>query len=198
MLKNIYLILFIFFSVSIQSQDPLFTQFFSNALQLNPALAGRDLSPRFHTTYRNQWPEINNAFVTYNIEYDQFSDKLHGGVGFQLLHDKSGNGSLNTTAFSTMYSYQAILNQKWTINFGLKASFVQKSLDWGNVIWGDQIDPSQGVINPTQQAQGNNGLYVDFSSGFSKADVTSISKLITSCLSIYGRSHFGPTSTRET
>lgn len=166
MIKKIYLILFIFSFVSIQGQDPLFTQFFSNALQLNPALAGRDLSPRFHTTYRNQWPEINNAFVTYNIEYDQFSDKLHGGVGFQLLHDKTGNGSLNTTAFSTMYSYQAILNQKWTINFGLKASFVQKSLDWGNVIWGDQIDPSQGVVNPTQQPQGNNGLYIDFSSGF--------------------------------
>ncbi len=104
--------------VNIQCQDPLFTQFFSNALQLNPALAGRDLSPRFHTTYRNQWPEINNAFVTYNIEYDQFADKLHGGVGFQLLHDKTGNGSLNTTAFSTMYSYQAILDRKWTINFG--------------------------------------------------------------------------------
>ena len=88
MLKKIYLILLIFPFVNIQGQDPLFTQFFSNALQLNPALAGRDLSPRFHTTYRNQWPEINNAFVTYNIEYDQFSDKLHGGVGFQLLHDK--------------------------------------------------------------------------------------------------------------
>ena len=125
MLKKIYLILLLLPIVNIQGQDPLFTQFFSNALQLNPALAGRDLSPRFHTTYRNQWPEINNAFVTYNIEYDQFSDKLHGGVGFQLLHDKTGNGSLNTTAFSTMYSYQAILNKKWTINFGLKASLLK-------------------------------------------------------------------------
>ena len=73
---------------NIQSQDPVFTQFFANALQLNPGLAGRDLSPRFHTTYRNQWPGLNNAFITYNIEYDQFADKLHGGLGFQLLHDK--------------------------------------------------------------------------------------------------------------
>ena len=134
MLKKIYLILFIFSSVSIQSQDPLFTQFFSNALQLNPALAGRDLSPRFHTTYRNQWPEINNAFVTYNIEYDQFSDKLHGGVGFQLLHDKSRNGSLNTTAFFNNVSVSSHFKSKMDYQFWLKASFVQKSLDWGNVI----------------------------------------------------------------
>jgi len=74
MLKKITLFITLIYSVSVfHSQDPLFTQFFSNALQLNPALAGRDLSPRFHTTYRNQWPEINNGYITYNIEYDQFA-----------------------------------------------------------------------------------------------------------------------------
>ena len=109
--KKIYLIILIISINCVHGQDPLFTQFFSNALQLNPSLAGRDLSPRFHTTYRNQWPEINNAFVTYNIEYDQFSDKLHGGIGFQILSDKTGNKSLNTTSFSTIYSYQLIINR---------------------------------------------------------------------------------------
>ena len=109
MKKNLLLIAVIFNIGILNAQDPLFTQFFSNALQLNPALAGRDLSPRFHTAYRNQWPEINNSFITYNIEYDQFSDQLHGGIGFQLLHDKTGNGSLNSTSFSTIYSYQLSL-----------------------------------------------------------------------------------------
>ena len=63
---------------TIQAQDPLFTQFFSNALYLNPAMAGRDLSPRVHSTYRNQWPGINKAYVTYNLEYDQFAPDLRG------------------------------------------------------------------------------------------------------------------------
>ena len=137
MLKKITLFITLIYSFSVfHSQDPLFTQFFSNALQLNPALAGRDLSPRFHTTYRNQWPEINNGYITYNIEYDQFADKLHGGLGFQLLHDQTGNGALNTTSFSSIYSYQLAINRNWTVNFGLKASFVQKSLDWGDAVWG--------------------------------------------------------------
>ena len=70
-------------------QDPVFTQFYSNALHLNPAFAGRDLSPRFHSSYRDQWPGINKAYVTYNIEYDQFSDDLHGGLGIQILHDRT-------------------------------------------------------------------------------------------------------------
>ena len=165
MLKKILFVITIFLNFNIQSQDPVFTQFFANALQLNPALAGRDLSPRFHTTYRNQWPGLNDAFITYNIEYDQFADKLHGGLGFQLLHDKTGNGSLNTTSFSSIYSYQLIINRQWSMNFGLKGSFVQKSLDWKNAVWGDQIDPSLGAVMSTQQPQGKNSLSFDFSSG---------------------------------
>ena len=62
--KNILFLIMISCFLTNQAQDPLFTQFFSNALQLNPALAGRDLSPRFHITYRNQWPEINNGYIT--------------------------------------------------------------------------------------------------------------------------------------
>ena len=46
-----------------------------------------------------------------------------------------------------------------------ETSFIQKSLDWGDAVWGDQIDPSQGSIYPTLQPQGNNGLYLDLPSG---------------------------------
>ena len=148
-----------------QAQDPLFTQFFSNALYLNPAMAGRDLSPRIHTTYRNQWPGINKAYVTYNLEYDQFAPDLHGGVGFQVMHDRTGNGLLNTLQFSGCYAYQLLINREWTLNFGVKASFVQKSFNWSEAIWGDQLDPSRGNINTSNQPQGNNANYIDFSNG---------------------------------
>ena len=148
------------------TQDPVFTQFYSNALHLNPAFAGRDLSPRIHSSYRDQWPAINKAYVTYNIEYDQFSDDLHGGVGFQILHDRTGRGLLNTTQFATCYSYQLLINNNWTINFGLKAALVQKNLDWENAKWGDQIDPTNGFVNSTNQPRGANTNYLDFSNGF--------------------------------
>ena len=148
------------------SQDPIFTQFFSNALYLNPALAGRDLSPRVHTTYRNQWPGINKAYVTYNLEYDQFSTDLHGGVGLQIMHDRTGDGLLNTLQFSGCYAYQLLINRNWTLNFGVKISFVQKSFNWNEAVWGDQLDPSRGNIYSTNQPQGNNANYLDLSNGF--------------------------------
>ncbi len=147
-------------------QDPVFTQFYSNALHLNPAFAGRDLSPRFHSSYRDQWPGINKAYVTYNVEYDQFSDDLHGGLGIQILHDRTGKGMLNTTQFAFCYSYQLLINQEWTMNFGIKTALVQKNLDWANAKWGDEIDPANGFINPTNQPQGVNSNYLDFSNGF--------------------------------
>jgi type IX secretion system PorP/SprF family membrane protein len=150
----------------VYSQDPVFTQFYSNALHLNPAFAGRDLSPRFHSSYRDQWPGINKAFVTYNIEYDQFSDDLHGGVGFQILHDRSGGGLLNSTQFAACYAYQLLIDRNWTLNFGIKAAAVQKNLDWGNAQWGDEIDATKGFVNPTNQPQGANTNYLDLSNGF--------------------------------
>ena len=72
---------------------------------------------------------------------------------------------MNTTSFSTIYSYQLSTSRNWTLNFGIKASFVQKSLDWENAVWGDQIDPALGAVLPTNQPQGNNAIYADFNSG---------------------------------
>ena len=47
------------------AQDPNFSQFFASPLTLNPALTGKfDGTFRVAGNFRNQWPTINNAFVT--------------------------------------------------------------------------------------------------------------------------------------
>ena len=74
-------------------------------------------------------------------------------------------GFLNTLQFSGCYAYQLLINREWTLNFGVKASFVQKSFNWNEAIWGDQLDPSRGNINTSNQPQGNNANYVDLSNG---------------------------------
>ncbi|MFQ3327045.1 MAG: hypothetical protein ACI8YC_001686, partial [Salibacteraceae bacterium] len=55
------------------SQDPIYSQFYSNPLYLNPALAGVERCPRFVMNYRNQWPGISSGggnYVTYSASYD--------------------------------------------------------------------------------------------------------------------------------
>ena len=110
-IKYTFLFPCLFLTYLLYAQDPQFTQFYANSLHLNPALAGKDLSPRFHSGYRNQWPEIKNAYVTYNLEYDDFIEKIHGGLGFQFLHDKTANGVLNTNLLSISYAYHIKLTK---------------------------------------------------------------------------------------
>ena len=53
------------------AQDPNFSQFFASPLTLNPALTGKfDGVVRVAGNYRNQWPTINNAFVTKTVSVD--------------------------------------------------------------------------------------------------------------------------------
>ena len=67
--------LFLFFLVGVNNkviaQDPIFTQFYSNPIYLNPAFAGSRVCPRFALNYRNEWPNISGNFITTAAAYDQ-------------------------------------------------------------------------------------------------------------------------------
>ncbi len=129
--------LFTIFSVIVYScclgQDPTFSQFFSNRLYLNPAFAGASQCPKLTLNYRNQWPGIDNSFVTYAASYDQNIDEINGGIGVQLMSDRAGEGVLHTTSAASIYAYQFRDNRKFSIRAGFHASLVQKSIDVSNL-----------------------------------------------------------------
>src|SRR5215469_6509866 len=59
------------FAPAAHAQDPGFSQFFASPLTLNPALTGKfNGVVRVAGNYRNQWPAINNAFITSTIAVD--------------------------------------------------------------------------------------------------------------------------------
>ncbi|MBG16482.1 MAG: hypothetical protein CL853_09040 [Crocinitomicaceae bacterium] len=165
-IKYTFLFPCVFLTYFLYAQDPQFTQFYANSLHLNPALAGKDLSPRFHSGYRNQWPEIKNAYVTYNLEYDDFIEKIHGGLGFQFLHDKTANGVLNTNLLSISYAYHIKLTKGWSSSFSLKGAFQQKSFNTSLAQFGDQIDEIRGFVYSTNQTINNpTSSYFDAGAG---------------------------------
>ena len=94
--------LLIGFNNDIKAQDPAFSQFFANPLYLNPAMAGTNICPRVSLNHRNQWPGIGKTYVTYSASYDQYVDKLGGGLGFSVAKDVAGAGNLNTTHISCL------------------------------------------------------------------------------------------------
>jgi len=71
------------------AQDPSFSQFYANRLYLNPAFAGTENCPRVGLSYRNQWPSLDQGFVTYSASYDQRVDALAGGLGLLVMSDEA-------------------------------------------------------------------------------------------------------------
>lgn len=170
-MKKIIIIFVLFLAyVDAKGQDPEFTQFYANKLYLNPAFAGTNGGPRFSLNYRNQWPSISSAFVTYSASYDQHFDGIGGGVGLQVWHDRAGDGELSTTVISGMYSYHLNVSKDLTIKAALQASGYQKSIDFQELRFEDQIDPRYGFIYETEEPLPEEGreqipLFPDFSAG---------------------------------
>ena len=123
-----------------KAQDPEFSQFYANPLYLNPALAGSEDYNRAIINYRNQWPELDRGFVTYNASYDQFVNKMHGGVGALLNYDNAGQGMLNTIQASLIYAYTLTVSSNLFINGAMQVKLYQRSLNWNMLRFGDQID----------------------------------------------------------
>lgn len=150
------------------AQDPHFSQFYANPLYLNPALAGVTICPRAIVNYRNQWPAMGKAYNTYNFSYDQYVAFLHGGVGFLVTADRTGEGNLNTTVVSLMYAYKFNFTSKLQASGALKAGYYQRRLVWENLRFEDMLDPRGGGFTlPTKEKQPDNTSIgaPDFSAG---------------------------------
>lgn len=148
-----------------KAQDPEFTQFYANPLYLNPAFAGTARCPRLVMNYRNQWPALSGTFVTTSASYDQHVETISGGLGLLVTNDRAGR-TLNTTRVSGIYSYQQAISRTFSLKAGFEATYFQKSLDWSQLQFGDQIDPRKGFIYETQDVpRGGNVNGVDFSAG---------------------------------
>ena len=142
----------------IQAQDPAFSQFFANRLFFNPSWAGvGNEDRRFFLNYRNQWPGIEKAFVTYSASYDQYVEPAHGGIGFRIMNDLQGGSDLSQLSISGIYSYHLQVNRRLTINAGFEAGYVQR-----------QIKASEFVFEDNSESYGNDKHdFPDFSVGLS-------------------------------
>ncbi len=171
MLRKITFIITLFglilFNSQSYGQDPEFSQFYANPLYLNPALTGANICPRLVLNYRNQWPGLANSFVTYNLSYDMYIEKIYGGIGILVNADNAGDGILKTTSASLMYAFRLRAGENLFFNMAVQGSIYQKALNWDKLQFGDQIDPQQGFIYDTQETPPDNSsvIFPDFAAG---------------------------------
>jgi len=166
-MKSIIVLLFLAVCMQAQAQDPSFTQFYSNPVYLNPALAGSTGCPRIVSNYRNQWPQLTGNYITSAVAYDSYVKSISGGLGIIALHDMQGQATIQTSMIGGVYSYNLKVNRKFSIMVGARAAYFQKFLDWDKLTFGDMIDPRRGFIYQTgdvPRGTGRRGFF-DVSAG---------------------------------
>jgi type IX secretion system PorP/SprF family membrane protein len=159
------------------AQDVHFTQYFTSPLTLNPAMTG--LVPedmRFAANYRTQWSSVSsNPYTTGSATFDiaTLKGKLPEGdalgLGIVLQYDQSGTGSLtNTTAGLSVAYHKAFGHDRQQhLSIGLQAYYVQKSIDFAKLTFGDMFNSQTGGFT-TQTLESFRKVeigYADFNGG---------------------------------
>lgn len=124
------------------SQDPQFSQFYSNYLYLAPSFAGLTDKNRIAFNYRNQWPEIKYGYQTYSVSFDKYIEKFKSGLGLLVYQDIAGTGRLRTTSIGIQYSYDFSITETWHARPGMHFSYTERGIDFERLLWNDQISAS--------------------------------------------------------
>lgn len=169
----------------ISAQDPYFSQFYANRVYLNPAYTGFDPGTTITLNYRNQWfgvPDgdirsFNDSYVTFNATAEHqlpcFLNTPNSDVGVALsfFDDNAGTAPLKTTGGGLAFSYSQKLGKRYSsrersnLRFGIQTSFMQRSLNWGQFIYSDQLDPVTGLIGNLETLNLNSGFYPSLNAG---------------------------------
>lgn len=167
-MKHLYL--FVSFSIvtlTLNAQDPYFTQFYANPAYMNPAalgtaFLGEQTAGRMSLQYRNQWHALPGNNLSLLLGYDQHFDRVNGGVGVQYSLNVAGSGLLTTSGLTAGYAPCFKLG-KGNLRLGLQFTSYNRTLNISKLKFGDQLDPNVFVdMGPPVKSAIN---YFNYNSG---------------------------------
>lgn len=174
-------------SVSVDAQDIHFSQYYTFASAMNPALVGNyDGSYRLAALYRNQWRSVlaGNAYQTIGADVD-FSflesylrtDKLAVGVGF--YNDISGQAGLSVLNASLSLAYHKGIDKegRHRLSIAAQGAYMQKRIT--DPLFADQFQGhDQTVRNYTTEELMKGDHTFDFNAGiYWRSNIKDIVKL---------------------
>ncbi|WP_374950455.1 PorP/SprF family type IX secretion system membrane protein [Mucilaginibacter sp.] len=156
-------------SLNAEAQDHMYSQFFNSPIYLNPALTGQfqgDL--RMNLIYRNQYTSVPGSLNYLSGSIDYNVPQFGGGLGLLFTRSAEGTAYLNKNNLAGTYSY-SVGSEEYVLSFGLQAGITNRSVDYGKLVFSDQIDPRLGYIPGTGTAADpplfNNKFYFDAGAG---------------------------------
>lgn len=109
-------------------QDPQYTQYMYNTVNINPAYAGSRGVMSVFGLHRTQWVGLDGAPVTNNVSIHTPIENSRLGVGLSFINDRIGISDENSIAADVSYTIHT--SEKWKLSFGVKGSANLLSVDF--------------------------------------------------------------------
>ena len=121
-------------------QQPMYSQYMFNMLNINPAYAGSRGVQTVTALYRNQWVGIPGAPRTSSFSFDMPLNEKKIGLGVQLFDDRLGIE--RSTGINGFYAFRFQLTGKGTLSLGLQAGLLNYQANYTEVTTFQANDPA--------------------------------------------------------
>lgn len=115
---------------SFAQQDPQYTQYMYNTVNVNPAYAGSRGVTSIFGLYRAQWIGLDGAPETATVSLHAPVGK-NVGLGFSVINDRIGPMDNNT--LSGDFSYTLKTSENWKLALGIKAKINLLNVDYNKL-----------------------------------------------------------------
>ncbi len=125
---------------SMAQQQPMYSQYMFNMLNINPAYAGARGTTSITALHRDQWVGIPGAPRTSSFSFDMPLNEKKIGLGFQLYDDRLGIE--RTTGLNAFYAFRFQVAERGTLSLGLQAGILNYQANYTEVTTFQPNDPS--------------------------------------------------------
>ncbi len=159
------------FNLNLQAQDIHLSQFYTNNLNLNPALTGNfDGNYRITLNYRSQWSQLSVPIVTTMLGFEKKIDLYtqQVSVGGLIVHDRFSDFNIANSKIFLSGSYGRNLGNA-ELSAGLQLGYIIKRQDFSDQTFPVQWNYEQGDFDislPNLEADDKiNSNYFDMNFG---------------------------------
>lgn len=128
-------------------QDPIYAQYLTNPLLINPSYAGLTNNLQVNAGYRLQWMGLDASPKTMNLNGNMSILENKAGIGASMLQDKIGNTTI--TEFNAAFAYKLKLQNDLTFSFGMQGGVLGFKTDNSSLNIRDAGDDAfpQGTVH---------------------------------------------------
>lgn len=115
---------------SFAQQDPQYTQYMYNTINVNPAYAGSRGVTSIFGLYRTQWMGLDGAPETATVSVNAPVGK-NVGLGVSVMNDRIG--PMDNSSIAVDFSYTIKTSENWKLAFGIKGKANLLNVDYNKL-----------------------------------------------------------------